>query len=191
MIITAVALLSLTTFAFGNRYDEALLRCEGWIPERICQGTFQPITSVTVGPKEVSFYDCALSWSAAQEHCRLDGGKLWEPDNRQEYEEVFHAIGYNSATREGPSFLFDCAHKWTGFLNLEDHGKDAHFASTLLNANWLQLDEDNPEDDCVDIYFLGEQWQWGDLPCERELPFICETVKTCTLPCCGKDCQVC
>ena len=161
--------------------------CSHWIPDRICKAASRPIKVVQIGQKDVSFYNCGFNHKAAQYQCGRDGGKLWEPTNKSEYEAVFEAISYNY-NNSSPGFLFECFHWWIGFKNTDQHaGRAAHYASNDIGA-WRSLNENNGNEDCVDIY--GGKDKWGDHPCDYHLPFICELENVCDLPCC-RNCKAC
>ena len=53
-----------------------------------------------------------------------------------------------------------------------NHFIAAKFASSGATCTWKNLNENNYNEDCVDIY--GRKMYWGDHSCFLKLPFICE-----------------
>ena len=86
---------------------------------------------------------------------------MWEPKDRNEYEAVFAAIGYDDWNRE-PDWLFNPSrgfHWWIGFINRNRDRNIAYFASNGRRRAWRRLSEYDQNESCVDIFYEKEYWE--------------------------------
>ena len=152
-------------------------------------------------PKNVRANGCSYEfhsladWTAAQETCKANGGKLWEPTSATEYSNVI-----NAAETQANTNLGHCRW-WLGFFNWNDgtpDSTDTYLSSTVtspataapfhneptprngVKSNFITVNDGNDggTQNCVQTW---NSWNyWLDTRCDVQNDFICQK---CPPPC--------
>ena len=166
-----------------------------------CADTRQASCNPNSFPKDVQARGCSYdfhgpkNWNAAQETCKANGGKLWEPASETEYEDVVTA-----AEAKANGYLGNCRW-WLGLFNWNDgspNSVDAYLSSTVTSppttgplhseptpingviSSFIKVYDGNDGGSQNCVHTQSGWNHWYDRHCDVNNDFICQK---CPPPC--------